>query len=195
MGQNCGLAAGLKAQVHAVLAKAGVLIAVSDLFGVGGHRRLANVPLGAAYLHRPPVFGGGAPGSQWAVGAHRAEGDRSCPMSSRVHGRLEHHADPRHLAFSRPADDAFLCLEPYVGVWVVFRAMCGSQVPTAPPPNCSVRWWGPGWFGVGQAPAPGWRGRADVGERVVVRHLANPFGSISRGDAIARTFAKTDSVT
>ena len=27
---------GLKAQVHAVLAKAGVLIAVSDLFGVGG---------------------------------------------------------------------------------------------------------------------------------------------------------------
>jgi hypothetical protein len=38
---------GLKAQVHAVLAKAGVVIAVSDVFGVGGRQRLARVPLGA----------------------------------------------------------------------------------------------------------------------------------------------------
>src|SRR6478736_357469 len=43
---------GLKAQVHAVLAKAGVLIAASDLFGVGGRQRLAKVPLGAAYAER-----------------------------------------------------------------------------------------------------------------------------------------------
>lgn len=43
---------GLKAQVHAVLAKAGVLIAVSDLFGVGGRKRLAKVPLAAAYAER-----------------------------------------------------------------------------------------------------------------------------------------------
>ena len=43
---------GLKAQVHAVLAKAGVLIAVSDLFGGGGRQRLAKVPLGAAYAER-----------------------------------------------------------------------------------------------------------------------------------------------
>jgi Transposase len=43
---------GLKAQAHAVLAKAGVLIAVSDLFGVGGRQRLAKVPLGAAYAER-----------------------------------------------------------------------------------------------------------------------------------------------
>jgi transposase len=43
---------GLKAQVHAVLAKAGVLIAVSDLFGVGGRQRLAKVPLRAAYAQR-----------------------------------------------------------------------------------------------------------------------------------------------
>jgi transposase len=42
---------GLKAQIHAVLAKAGVLIAVSDLFGVTGHR-LAKVPLGSAYAQR-----------------------------------------------------------------------------------------------------------------------------------------------
>ena len=35
---------GLKAQIHAVLAKAGVLIAVSDLFGVTGRQRLAKVP-------------------------------------------------------------------------------------------------------------------------------------------------------
>src|SRR6478609_379812 len=43
---------GLKAQVHAVLAKAGMLITVSDLFGVGGRQRLAKVPLGAAYAER-----------------------------------------------------------------------------------------------------------------------------------------------
>ena len=43
---------GLKAQVHAVLAKAGVLIAVSDLFGVTGRQRLAEVPLGSAYAQR-----------------------------------------------------------------------------------------------------------------------------------------------
>ena len=43
---------GLKAQVHAVLAKAGVLIAVSDLFGVAGRQRLARVPLARAYAER-----------------------------------------------------------------------------------------------------------------------------------------------
>jgi transposase len=35
-----------------VLAKAGVLIAVSDLFGVTGRQRLAEVPLGPAYAQR-----------------------------------------------------------------------------------------------------------------------------------------------
>jgi transposase len=43
---------GLKAQVHAVLAKGGVLIAASDLFGVSGRQRLARVPLGHAYAER-----------------------------------------------------------------------------------------------------------------------------------------------
>ena len=43
---------GLKAQIHAVLAKAGVLIAVSDLFGVTGRQRLARVPLAPAYAQR-----------------------------------------------------------------------------------------------------------------------------------------------
>jgi transposase len=43
---------GLKAQVHAVLAKAGVLIAVSDLFGAGGRKRLAKVTLAYAYAQR-----------------------------------------------------------------------------------------------------------------------------------------------
>ncbi len=42
----------MKAQVHAVLTKAGVLIAVSDLFGVTGRQRLATVPLAAAYAER-----------------------------------------------------------------------------------------------------------------------------------------------
>ena len=35
-----------------MLAKAGVLIAASDLFGVTGRQRLAKVPLGAAYAQR-----------------------------------------------------------------------------------------------------------------------------------------------
>jgi transposase len=43
---------GLKAQTHAVLAKAGVSIAVSDLFGATGRQRLANVPLAFAYAQR-----------------------------------------------------------------------------------------------------------------------------------------------
>jgi transposase len=43
---------GLKAQIHAVLAKAGVLIAVSDLFGVTGRQRLSKVPLAPAYAER-----------------------------------------------------------------------------------------------------------------------------------------------
>ncbi|MFF2115677.1 IS110 family RNA-guided transposase, partial [Rhodococcus koreensis] len=46
------LRSGLKAQVHSVLAKAGVLIPVSDLFGVAGRQKLARVPLGAAYAQR-----------------------------------------------------------------------------------------------------------------------------------------------
>ena len=40
---------GFKAQIHAVLAKAGVLIAVSDVFGVAGRQRLGKVPLRPAY--------------------------------------------------------------------------------------------------------------------------------------------------
>jgi transposase len=43
---------GLKAQVHAVLAKAGGLMAVSDLFGVTGRQRLAKAPLAPAYAQR-----------------------------------------------------------------------------------------------------------------------------------------------
>ncbi len=35
-----------------MLAKAGVLIAVSDVFGVTGRQRLAKVPLGPAYAQR-----------------------------------------------------------------------------------------------------------------------------------------------
>ncbi|GAF51537.1 hypothetical protein RW1_148_00010, partial [Rhodococcus wratislaviensis NBRC 100605] len=46
------LRSGLKAQVHAVLAKAGVLIPVSDLFGAEGRARLTQVPLGVAYAQR-----------------------------------------------------------------------------------------------------------------------------------------------
>jgi transposase len=43
------LRSGLKAQVHAVLAKQGVRVPMSDLFGVGGTRLLDQLRLGRAY--------------------------------------------------------------------------------------------------------------------------------------------------
>jgi transposase len=43
---------GLKAQVHAVLAKEGVRVSMSDLFGRQGMALLAEVPLGRAYRLR-----------------------------------------------------------------------------------------------------------------------------------------------
>jgi transposase len=43
---------GLKASVHAVLAKQGLHLDVSDLFGVGGRQLLARAPLDAAYRLR-----------------------------------------------------------------------------------------------------------------------------------------------
>ena len=46
------LRSGLKAQVHAVLAKEGVHVPVSDLFGVAGQRLLDEVSLGRAYTIR-----------------------------------------------------------------------------------------------------------------------------------------------
>ena len=46
------LRSGLKAQVHAVLAKEGIHVPVSDLFGVAGQRLLDEVPLGRAYTIR-----------------------------------------------------------------------------------------------------------------------------------------------
>jgi transposase len=47
-----GLRSGLKASVHAVLAKQGMHIAVSDLFGVGGRQLLAAAALDGAYRGR-----------------------------------------------------------------------------------------------------------------------------------------------
>jgi len=46
------LRSGLKASVHAVLAKQGLHIAVSDLFGVGGRQLLAAAPLDGAFRGR-----------------------------------------------------------------------------------------------------------------------------------------------
>jgi transposase len=46
------LRSGLKASVHAVLAKQGVHIAVSDLFGIGGRQLLATAPLDGAFRGR-----------------------------------------------------------------------------------------------------------------------------------------------
>jgi transposase len=46
------LRSGLKAQVHAVLAKTGLLVAVSDLFGIDGRQQLARLPLTGPYRAR-----------------------------------------------------------------------------------------------------------------------------------------------
>jgi transposase len=46
------LRTGLKAQVHAVLAKEGVRVPMSDLFGVAGQQLLDTCPLGDAYAVR-----------------------------------------------------------------------------------------------------------------------------------------------
>lgn len=46
------LRSGLKAQVHAVLAKEGVHVPMTDLFGVAGRKLLDEVPLGRAYAIR-----------------------------------------------------------------------------------------------------------------------------------------------
>jgi transposase len=46
------LRSGLKSQIHAVLAKEGVAVPMSDLFGVAGRRLLDTVPLGGAYTTR-----------------------------------------------------------------------------------------------------------------------------------------------
>lgn len=46
------LRSGLKAQVHAVLAKEGVRVPMTDLFGVGGQALLDQCPLGDAYAIR-----------------------------------------------------------------------------------------------------------------------------------------------
>jgi hypothetical protein len=43
------LRSGLKAQVHAVLAKQGVRVPMSDLFGVGGQKLLDELQLDAPY--------------------------------------------------------------------------------------------------------------------------------------------------
>jgi transposase len=51
-GKLVHLRSNAKAQVHAVLAKEGVTVPMSDLFGVGGQRLLEEVELGKAYRIR-----------------------------------------------------------------------------------------------------------------------------------------------
>src|SRR4030095_4518183 len=51
------LRSGLKAQVHAVLAKEGVRVPMSDLFGVGGTRLLDRLRLGGGYGLRGALLG------------------------------------------------------------------------------------------------------------------------------------------
>jgi len=51
-GKLVHMRSNAKAQVHAVLAKEGVTVPMSDLFGVGGQRLLEEVELGKAYRIR-----------------------------------------------------------------------------------------------------------------------------------------------
>jgi transposase len=46
------LRSGLKSQVHSVLAKAGIAVPMTDLFGVAGQKLLDEAPLGRAYAIR-----------------------------------------------------------------------------------------------------------------------------------------------
>ena len=50
-----GLRSHCKAEVHAVLAKCGVQVQVSDLFGVGGTALLDRLNLAAPYAAKPPT--------------------------------------------------------------------------------------------------------------------------------------------
>ncbi|MFF4050414.1 transposase [Streptomyces chartreusis] len=84
------LRSGLKAQVHAVLAKAGVLIAVSDLFGTDGRRQLGQTTLAGAYAQRvvsllsTPRKLSSTPGSPSVFAATPAVGPSGvCPASDR----------------------------------------------------------------------------------------------------------------
>lgn len=113
------LRSGLKAQVHAVLAKAGVVIPVSDLFGVGGRQRLAKVPLAAAYVQRVisllrwtniwfPVKRGSLQGD-WFGGPLQGlfdPGIRDIPVQGNIPGRLARWGRTHSRYFSYPPRSA-----------------------------------------------------------------------------------------
>jgi transposase len=73
---------GLKAQVHAVLAKQGVQVPVTDLFGVGGAKLLDEVGLDAPYLARVGSL-------RRLIDAFTFEID---VVGKRLAGKLKHHA-------------------------------------------------------------------------------------------------------
>ena len=79
------LRSGLKAQVHAVLAKQGILVPVSDLFGVGGRDRLARLALPAVYRARVDAL-------CRLIDAYDFEVDA---VSGQLRGRLAGHAGYR----------------------------------------------------------------------------------------------------
>ena len=79
------LRSGLKAQVQAVLAKQGILVPVSDLFGVGGRDRLARLPLPAVYRARVDAL-------CRLIDAYDFEVDA---VSGQLRGRLAGHAGYR----------------------------------------------------------------------------------------------------
>jgi len=72
------LRSGLKAQVHAVLAKEGVRVPMSDLFGVGGQALLDECHLAAAYRERVESL-------RELVAVYDGEVDR---FGERIHDRL-----------------------------------------------------------------------------------------------------------
>jgi len=80
------LRGGLKAQVHAVLAKAGVLIPVSDLFGVAGRQKLARIGLPRAYAEAGHLAARAHRRLRWARGALFGRDRRRIGRARRLSG-------------------------------------------------------------------------------------------------------------
>ena len=93
---------GLKAQVHAVLAKVGVLIAVSDLFGATGRQRLAKVPLADGYAERVRSLLELIDKRRQTLAPHLLTGDLGVPVGGALFSGPVHRAHQRIDVDKRP---------------------------------------------------------------------------------------------
>jgi Transposase len=126
------LGSGLKAQVHAVLAKEGVRVPMSDLFGVGGTRLLDQLQLGRAYGLRVASL-------RSLIGAY----DQEITTLQ------------REVAAALAGDVGYLAIQAIPGVGpvlaAVFVAEIGMCIASPPHPSCAP---GPGSRLVTASPTP-----------------------------------------